>query len=82
MQRPSQNIPVHTNPKTTSKPKSTNVTKKTTCRDDRSANKKKGRLTSRDSKQAKPAKRARTLSESRSKNYGITPPVTPVTTST
>ena len=37
---------------------------------------KKGRSTSRDSKQTKPAKRARTLSESRSNNYRITPPAT------
>ena len=76
IRRPAQNIPVHNNPKTTGKPKTSNTTKKTTCRDDRSTNKKKGRSTSRDSKQTKPAKRARTLSESRSNNYGITPPAT------
>ena len=76
IRRPSQNILVHTIQKTTSKPKTLNVTKKTTCRGDRSANKKKGQSASRDSKQTKPAKRARTLSESRSTNYGITPPTT------
>ena len=58
IRRPSQNILVHSNPKTTSKPKTSNITKKTTCRDDRSANKKRGRSTSRDAKQTKPAKRA------------------------
>ena len=74
IRRPVQNLPVHTNPKTIGKPKNANINKKTTCRDDRSAIKKKGRSASRDSKQTKPAKRAHTLSESRSKNYGIPPP--------
>ena len=37
-------------------------------------NKKKGRSASRESKQTTAEKRARTLSESHSKNYGITPP--------
>ena len=74
IRRPVQNLPVHTNPKTIGKPKTANIKKKTTCRDDRSAIKKKGCSASRDSKQTKPVKRAHTLSESRSKNYRITPP--------
>ena len=76
IRRPVQNIPVHTYSKTVSKPKTPNTNKKTTCRDDRSTNRKKGCSTSKKSKQTKSAKRARTLSESRSNNYGITPPAT------
>ena len=76
IRRPVQNIPVHTSSKTVRKPKTPNTNKKTTCRDDRPTNRKKRCSTSKTSEQTKTTKRARTLIESRSNNYGITPPAT------
>ena len=73
---PVQNILVHTSSKTVSKPKIPNTNKKTTCHDDRSTNRKKVSSARKKSEQTKTAKRARTLSESRSNNYRITPPAT------
>ena len=76
IRRPSQNLQLQINPKTVGKPKLTNNLKKTTCHDGRSTSRKRGLPPSNDSKESKPTKRARTLSESRSKNYGITAPIT------
>ena len=73
---PVQSILVHTNPKTptSGKPKTSKTIKKTTCRENRATNRKGDRSAGKESKQATLEKRARTLSESCSKNYGITPP--------
>ena len=81
IRRPAQSILVHTHPKTSTsgKLKMSNTIKKTTCHENRATNRKRGRSAGKESKQAMSEKRARTLSESRSKNYGITPPAIPST---
>ena len=81
IQRPAQSILVDTNPKTpmSGKPKTSNTIKKTTCRENRATNRKRGHSAGKESKQAMTEKRAQTLSESRRKNYGITPPAIPST---
>ena len=81
IRRPVQSILVHTNPKTptSGKPKMSKTIKKTTCRENHATNRKRDRSAGKESKQATSEKRARTLSESRSKNYGITPPANPST---
>ena len=83
IRRPAQSILVHTNPKTptSGKPKTSKTIKKTTCRENRATNRKRGHSAGKESKQAMPEKRAQTLSESHSKNYGITPPAIPSTRS-
>ena len=83
IRRPAPSILVHTNPKTptSGKPKTSKTIKKTTCRENRGTNRKRGRSAVKESKQATPEKRAQTLSESRSKNYGITVPAIPSTRS-
>ena len=78
---PAQSILMHTNPKTptSGKPKMSKTIKKTTCHENHATNRKRGHSAGKESKQAMSEKRARTLSESRSKNYGITPPAIPST---
>ena len=61
------------------KPKTSKTFQKITCHENCATNRKRGRSAGKESKQATSEKRAWTLSESRSKNYGITPPSIPST---
>ena len=81
IRHPTQSILMHTNPKTptSGKPKTSKTIKKTTCHENRATNRKRGHSAGKELKQATSEKRARTLSESHSKNYGITAPAIPST---
>ena len=64
---------------TTSGRSKSSSNKKTTCREGHTTNCKRGRGPGKGAKQTNSEKRAHTLSESRSQNFGITPPANPST---
>ena len=75
IRRPAQSILVDVEPKLTTAARSkSSSNKKTTCHEVSATKHKQERAVSKSTKQTKLEKRARTLSESRSQNYGITPP--------